>query len=148
MRRSNWQSAAVIFVITLCWLAAAARSAIAAPPPYATILGVWRGSSICTDRVVAPACKDEQVVYHFERLPNTAEGHVTLKADKLIDGKPAPMGELDLTYDAMNDRWSSELQTRSGHYLWAYSVKGRSMSGMLIDLPTGKQVRKVSAQKD
>jgi hypothetical protein len=31
----------------------------------AQLIGVWRGTSICTDRVAAPACHDETVVYEF-----------------------------------------------------------------------------------
>ena len=49
-------------------LALAAAPAFAAGPDGDAILGVWRGSSLCTDREVAPACKDEQVRYDSESV--------------------------------------------------------------------------------
>ena len=30
------------------------------------ILGQWRGTSLCTNREIASACKDEEILYTFE----------------------------------------------------------------------------------
>ena len=63
----------------------------------AEVLGTWRGTSTCTDRVAAPACQDETVVYDFRRGDKT--GSVVAKADKIVNGKREPMGELEFAYD-------------------------------------------------
>src|SRR6185295_16812892 len=65
---------------------AASEAAIQAAP-----MGVWRGASTCTDRVAAPACHDEVVVYEF--TAGAKAGTVHWKADKIVDGQRQPMGE-------------------------------------------------------
>jgi hypothetical protein len=40
------------------------QTAAAVPTP-AELLGIWRGTSTCTDRTAAPACTDEIAVYEF-----------------------------------------------------------------------------------
>jgi len=51
-------------------------------PP--SVLGTWKGESICFGN--RPACKNEVVVYRFEAIPGKAKV-VTLFADKIIEGK-------------------------------------------------------------
>ena len=43
--------------------------AAAKTPGPAELIGTWRGTSTCTDRVAAPACNDETVVYEFSAGP-------------------------------------------------------------------------------
>jgi hypothetical protein len=73
------------------------RLAVAEAARPAAPTGVWRGTSTCTDRVAAPACHDEVVVYEF--TAGAKSGTVHWKADKVVDGHREPMGELDLAYD-------------------------------------------------
>jgi ribosome-associated toxin RatA of RatAB toxin-antitoxin module len=77
-----------------------AASALASSD-IAEFLGTWKGTSTCTNREVAPACKDETVVYDVVRTdtPGTAQ----LEADKV--------GELDFTYDDKAGCWRSEFST-------------------------------------
>jgi hypothetical protein len=64
----------------------------------AALIGTWRGTSLCTDRVAAPACHDETVVYELKA--GARPGVVRWAADKVVDGQRQPMGgERELEYD-------------------------------------------------
>jgi hypothetical protein len=76
---------------------------VSAPSP---LIGTWRGTSTCTDRVAAPACNDEMVVYEFSA--GAKGGTVHWKADKIVNGRREPMGELDLAYDKPEQCWKVE----------------------------------------
>jgi hypothetical protein len=110
------------------------------------ILGTWRGTSTCVDRKIAPACKDETVVYDVRR--SDKPGTATLKADKIVDGQRVPMGELDFTYDAKDACWRSEFSTPRVHGIWCLKIDGKAMTGGLRALPENAQVRKVELKRD
>jgi hypothetical protein len=48
------------------------------------LIGVWQGTSTCTDRIAAPACQDETVVY--ELTAGTKPDTVHWKANKIVNG--------------------------------------------------------------
>ena len=109
-------------------------------------LGTWRGTSTCVNRQIAPACKDETVVYDVRRSdkPQTA----TLKADKIVDGQRVPMGEFDFVYDAKEGCWRSEFSTPRFHGAWCLKVQDKAMTGSLLDLPGKVEVRQVQLKRD
>jgi len=129
-------------------LALAAAPAFAAGPDGDAILGVWRGSSLCTDREVAPACKDEQVRYDFTHAADAPAGSYHLAADKLVGGEYARMGDLDFTFDAGKGEWTSEFRTARVHGIWSLHLGGEGLEGNLIDVPSGRVVRRVSVHRD
>src|SRR6478672_10333636 len=90
--------------------------------PASELLGTWRGTSVCTDRVAAPACKDETVVYDFSAGAKPETVH--WKADKIVDGKRVPMGEFDLVYSRNDSCWRAELTTRRFRMVWCVVVEG------------------------
>jgi len=110
------------------------------------LLGTWRGSSTCTDRVAAPACKDEVVIYDV-RLSDKA-GVAKLAADKVVDKQRVPMGELEFVYDKGEGCWRSAFETPRAHGLWCLVVKGKEMTGTLRLLPAGSIVRRVQLRRD
>ena len=112
----------------------------------AALLGTWRGTSTCTDRVVAPACRDEVVVYDF--TPGARAGIVHWKADKIVGGQREPMGELDLEYDGRDTCWKYEFTAPRFHGVWCLAVDGPRMSGTLRSIPGRETVRKVEARRD
>ena len=124
-------------------------SAVAASPsptPRDAVLGEWRGTSTCVDRAKHPACTDEVVVYHF-RPKGDDPNAVVLAADKVVDGKVLPMGELDCQYDGTRGAWLSDFQNERVHNLWTFVVRGREIQGTLLDLPDRTLVRKVSVTR-
>ena len=48
-----------------------------------SILGTWRGTSTCVDKVAFPACHDEVVIYEI-RSHLTAADSVIVRADKVV----------------------------------------------------------------
>jgi len=132
----------------LCALLASAMGSVvvAAPNDAVAILGQWQGTSLCTNREVAPACKDEKTRYTFTRGEGS-EGKIHCAADKLVNGEFVSMGEMDFDYVPAARQWKSELKTPSVHAVWSFSVEGDRLSGALVDVPTGAQTRKVCAAR-
>ena len=129
---------------SLLVIAAIVSAAAAGSPEVDAILGTWQGTSVCTNREVAPSCKDEQTRYTCTRGKGT-EGGMHMVAEKLVNGEFASMGDLDFDYVPTERRWKCEL--KSAHAVWSFSVEGDRLSGTLVDVPTGKQTRTVSAAR-
>lgn len=110
------------------------------------LIGTWRGTSTCTDVAAAPGCRDETVVYDF--TVGAKPGTVVWKADKVVDGKRVPMGEMDLTYDAGHKCWSAEFQSPRVHSIWCLVVDGAHMTGTGQLLPGKETIRKIDVRKD
>jgi hypothetical protein len=111
----------------------------------AKLIGDWTGESICVGN--NPSCHDEKVVYHISRLTGEP-GKVRIAADKIVNGKPEPMGVLDFKYDAAKGTLAGEFQNSRYHGLWEYTVKGNTMEGTLSLLPDKTIVRRIKVKKD
>ena len=110
------------------------------------LIGLWRGTSTCTDRVAAPACQDETIVYEFKA--GTQPGTVRWSADKVVNGKRESMGDpLDLTYDTAEKCWKVEFTSPRVKIVWRFVVDGRQLTGTGRLLPGNETVRKVDARK-
>jgi hypothetical protein len=110
------------------------------------IAGTWQGSSVCVDRRALPACADERVIYEISVTPGQPDA-VTVKADKIVDGKRVPMGVLDFTRDAKDGSWATEMETPNVHALWRLVVNGPMMTGSLTLLPSKTVVRRLDLDK-
>jgi uncharacterized protein (DUF2147 family) len=135
-------------VVAVVFLSASlARGAAQGAGAVDEIVGTWSGSSVCSDRQAAPACKDEQVVYEIHANPGKPNT-VTTKADKVVDGKRLPMGDLEFTRDAKDGSWTSEIDTPRVHALWRLRVDGATLSGTLTSIPSNAVVRKIDLRKE
>jgi hypothetical protein len=112
----------------------------------AQLIGTWRGTSTCSDRVAAPACKDETVVYEFTTGPQP--GTVHWVADKVVDGQRLTMGELDLAYDTTEACWKAEFSSPRTKMVWRLKVDGTQLSGTGRQQPGDATVRKVELTKE
>lgn len=131
--------------IALLVLASITLSAGDVPGPE-QLIGLWRGTSICTDRVAAPACQDETIVYEFKA--GTQPGTVRWAADKVVNGKRESMGDpLDVTYDSTEKCWKVEFTSPRVRIVWRFVVDGRHLMGTARLLPGNETVRKVDARK-
>jgi hypothetical protein len=124
-----------------------AVSAGAAAEDAGAILGVWRGTSICVNRQAAPACRDEEVIYEFREMTPPVAGKLTVKADKIVNGKVEPMGVLDVVWDSRNRTWSCDFQTPRFHGLWSYTQRDDELTGTLVSLPDRTLLRKAAARR-
>lgn len=111
------------------------------------IVGTWSGSSVCVDRKAAPACNDEQVVFEISGSAGKPKT-VTVKADKVVDGKRVSMGVLEFTHDAKSGSWTSEFETPRVHDLWRLTVNRAMLTGTLTSIPSRAIVRKIDLRKD
>jgi hypothetical protein len=114
--------------------------------PVSELAGTWRGTSVCTDRVAAPACNDEVIVYEFPA--GTEPGSVRWKADKVVEGRRESMGDpMPMSYDAGDACWKAEFRSPRVHVVWCLSVTGNDLKGSAWLLPGKQTVRKVEAHR-
>jgi hypothetical protein len=101
--------------------------------------GTWRGNSVCIAKNTA--CHDEVVVYRVQKLP--APDHVTISADKVVNGKPINMGSLEFHYEQQIQSWVC----RYPPGVWRLKVRGTEAGGTLTQ-PDGSVLRQLSLRKD
>ena len=133
---------------TARWLPAALVLAIvptSAGVAQAPIVGTWRGTSTCADKVAFPACHDEVVVY-VVRAMDPASDSVTVRADKVVGDTLEFMGEI-VFGEGRAGTWQADLRTARYHDRWSLVVAGDGMTGTLVDLPSGRVVRNVSLRR-
>jgi hypothetical protein len=126
-------------------LNAAVISAVSPQHTFEELRGTWRGTSTCTDRVAAPACQDETVVYEFKN--GDKPGTVTMSADKIVNGERVPMGDLTFAYDATLACWRSDFESPRMKSRWCFTVEGNTMKGTATLLPGNQVVRRVTVKR-
>lgn len=117
----------------------AARRAQPVPPDDSAVLGDWRGESICVDR--ESACRDEDSLYHVTKLPEKP-GWISMKLDKIVNGKPVTMGVMDCSYSAAKQSFACEFPRG----VMRFTVSGNNMEGTMT-LPDGTLWRKITLRK-
>jgi hypothetical protein len=140
--------AILVTIMNSCWLLLLTVMAVAPhaqTPGPSPLLGTWRGTSTCSDRVAAPACNDEVVVYEFTN--GAKPGTVHWAADKVVNGKREPMGEMELAYDEREKCWKAEFNSPRVKSVWRLSVDGNTMTGSARLLPGNETIRTIAARK-
>lgn len=133
-------------VSLLAALETTAAAPAAAPAPKAEILGVWKGSSVCTKVEGSEFCHDETIVYNFVDVPEQP-ATVVLKAGKVVGATVQPMYSLYFTYRPDEGRWTCEFERPRFRGVWAYVVHGDEMTGTAAMLPSLTIVRNVVAKR-
>jgi hypothetical protein len=137
------QSRAIAVIISIiCFLLG---SVDVAGQQRSSLVGDWTGESVCAPG--NPSCHDEKVIYHVS-TPAGDTDRVTIAADKIVDGKPEPMGVIDLKYDASKHSLTGETQTARYHLLWEFTIKSNIMEGTLSILPDKRIARRIKVQKN
>jgi GNAT superfamily N-acetyltransferase len=136
----------VRLALSVLFALAAALPARAADAAGDRILGEWRGTSTCTNRELAPACKDETVRYVFTRREGTANGYHQV-AEKLVSGSFEVMGEMDFDYSEADGTWSHTFDARTcPRCTWWYRLDGGKLVGGLASA-SGETLRKAEAER-
>jgi hypothetical protein len=104
------------------------------------VTGTWRGESVCT--TPAASCHNEAVVYYIEDVPDRPN-LVTVRADKIVDGKAVTMGAGQWTHDRVHHT----LEWRSTERVWLLAVSGNRIEGTLT-LADKTVFRKMTLKKD
>ena len=108
------------------------------------ILGRWSGTSTCVKADWNAACNDEVIIYDF--VPADS-GRIMLHAQKVVDGKPEPMGDLELTYDPSTRQWSGNFDNARVSIRWIYEVSGSRLTGRVVDRRSLRVGRNVVAAR-
>ncbi len=110
------------------------------------LLGDWTGESKCVGS--NPYCHDEIVVYHLTRSQKEP-GKINLAADKIVNGKPDPMGEFEMTFDPEKMTLTGEftIPRTGGKGVWLFTVNGDKMDGTLTAFPENEVGRKVHVER-
>lgn len=103
------------------------------------MLGDWRGDSIC--QVRESACHDEDSLYQVGRLAEK-RGWFSLKADKIVDGKPVAMGTVECTFEPAKRALTCEF----ARGVLQFTVQGNKMQGTMT-LRDGTLWRKINLKK-
>lgn len=109
------------------------------------LVGSWRGTSTCVDKVHYPACNDEHVIYDA-RQKAAAPDTVTLRADKVTNGVREFMGEFDF-HRAPDSTWVAEYQNPRVRIRIVLRVRSDHLTGFLTDEPSGRRVRAIAAER-
>ena len=117
----------------------AGAAAPQAPDDSFSIVGDWRGDSICVVR--ESACHDEDSLYHVSKLQDKS-GWFSMKLDKIVNGKPVTMGTMDCSYDAANHSLTCEFPRG----VMRFVITGGKMVGTM-SLPDGTLWRKLNLKK-
>jgi hypothetical protein len=142
--RRNAALAATLLLALVANCAAHAVHAPRADDDGSKLVGDWEGESKCGAGF--PSCRDEHVVYHVTKPPDEA-GNVSIDADKVVDGKPVPMGVIELKYDGAAHTLRGELKNSRYGGVWEFKVEGDTMEGTLTALPEGKVARRIKVKK-
>jgi hypothetical protein len=103
-------------------------------------VGIWRGDSLCaTD---ASSCKNEKVVYYIEAVADKPD-YVSIRADKIVDGKAITMGSGEWEYNQAKQTLSWQANQR----LWLLTINGKRIEGTLT-LPGNIIFRRMALKKD
>ena len=137
-------------VLSLVVLALGVLPVRASVQPAAThtvdeLLGTWRGTSTCTDKVAAPACRDETVVYEFRR--GDRPGHAIVAADKIVNERRVPMGELDFAWDTAMACWRADFGSPTVTSRWCFTIEGGALKGTARLLPGSEIIRRVEVHR-
>jgi hypothetical protein len=130
---------AILIGALMATLGAAPAAHCQADDVAAQFAGTWRGNSVCVAKNTA--CRDETVVYRVQKLPS--RGHVTISADKIVDGKPINMGSLEFHYDQQSKTWLCQY----AQGVWRLTVADTKVNGSLIQ-PDGTLFRQIALRKD
>ncbi len=81
------------------------------------------------------------VIYRIQKLP--ARGHVTISADKIVNGRAINMGSLEFHYDQQLKIWMCQYSQG----VWRLTVQGAKVDGTLTE-PDGTLFRQITLRKD
>ena len=132
----------VLLVVVILYFTAQAQTA----SRKSSILGTWKGTSICTHVEGNDACKDEVVIYSVSDLNSNADS-VRFDAKKIVNETVVPMFDLDLGYSNERHQWEAEFRSSRVHIRWSFVVHGNHMSGTCADLPSLLVRRNVSVDR-
>ena len=115
------------------------RPAQQASADDSSLIGDWRGESVCVVR--DSACHDEDSLYHVTKLVGKP-GWLSMKLDKIVDGKPVTMGRVECSYDSGKRALTCEFPRG----VFRLAIQANKMAGTM-NLTDGTLWRKITLTK-
>lgn len=113
---------------------------LAAATQAAGIVGTWRGTSLCSDKIAYPACHDE--VAHYDiRAKGSSRDTVIVKAGKIVNGAFEEISTDDFVRQP-DGSWKTEIPRYRVQIV--LRVAGDSITGRLTDSGAAKKVRDIA----
>jgi len=111
----------------------------------AAIIGTWRGTSTCVDKVRHPGCNNE--VAHYEvRAVSGARDTVTVNAGKIVNGVRELVSE-DNFVRQPDGSWVAHIQSPRFHLTVKLTMAGDRMTGEMVDLADKSRLREIALQR-
>ena len=114
--------------------------AISAQTKPAEPLGIWEGESVCQ---VPKPCTTEHVIYEIKQ---GNAGKITIKADKVVEGKRAWMGDLSCQWSEKEQKLNCPAEGRMPGE-WVFTLKGDEFKGTLTVNEGNVLFRKISVTR-
>ena len=137
-----WRMVSIAAVVALTILVSLRGEAVQSQPASSdasSVVGDWRGNSICVVREIA--CRDEDSLYHVTRLA-AKPGWFSMKLDKIVNGKPITMGTQECSYDSAK----KSLVCEFARGVMRFAIQGDRMEGTM-SLTDGTLWRKITLKK-
>jgi hypothetical protein len=137
-----WRTVSIVAVAALTILVSPRGEATQGQPALtddSSVVGDWRGNSICVVR--ESACHDEDSLYHVTRLDGRP-GWFSMKLDKIVDGKPVTMGTQECNYDSTKKSLVCEFPRG----VMRFTIQGDRMEGTMT-LTDATLWRKITLKK-
>jgi hypothetical protein len=132
----------IVFMTILCTIGPAqvdAQQAQQIPADDSSLVGDWRGESVCVVR--DSACRDEDSLYRLTKLAGKP-GWLSMKLDKIVDGKPVTMGTVECSYDSAKHTLTCEFPRG----VFRFTIQANKMAGTM-NLTDGTLWRKITLRK-
>jgi hypothetical protein len=139
---NSWSAVSIVAVAALTILVSPRGEAAQSQPAStgdSSVVGDWRGNSICVVR--ESACHDEDSLYHVARLAEKP-GWFSMKLDKIVDGKPVTMGRVECSYDSGKKSLGCDFPRGAFHL----TLQDNKMEGAMT-LTDGTLWRKITLKK-
>ncbi|HET9282088.1 MAG TPA: hypothetical protein VFR24_09015 [Candidatus Angelobacter sp.] len=129
-----------LLVILAATAALAAQTGKSAQDESTSLVGDWRGDSIC--QVHPSACKDEKALYRFTKLGDRPN-HFSVEADKIVNGEAVQMGTIECSFAPEKHAVSCS----TPKFTVQLTLNGKSLTGTM-NLPDGTLWRNITLRHD
>jgi hypothetical protein len=103
-------------------------------------VGEWEGESVCQ---VPKPCTTEHVIYEIKQ---SAQGQMTIKADKVVTGQRQWMGDIRCQWSASEQNLTCPMEGRTPG-IWEFKIGRNEMTGTLVIREGNVLFRKIAVKR-
>jgi hypothetical protein len=110
------------------------------------IVGTWRGTSICVDKVNLPVCNDEDALYEIRQAGRSGDS-VIVRAQKMVNGATELVSQDAFTHQS-DGSWATDIVTTGARLHVSLRLSGDSLIGDVTDVSTSRKQRDIALRRD